>query len=72
MLHTLGWVIRTWLKITVGLAVVVGLVWLFTDHPGYVVAAVICAGLADLWVIRALCQEWVFEARVFCWWWPKR
>lgn len=71
MLHTAGWAVKIWFKITVGLAVGVGLVWLFTDGPGYTTAAIILAGLAEIWTIRQLCREWIFEARIFCWWWPK-
>ena len=72
MLATTGWALRTWLKITIGLAAGVAGVWLFTDRPGYVTAAVILAVLAEIWTIKALCREWVYEARLFCWWWPKQ
>jgi hypothetical protein len=71
MLHTVGWALRTWFTITVGLAVGVGLVWLCTDRPGYTLAAIICAGLVEVWVIRALCREWVLQARLWCWWWSR-
>jgi membrane protein YdbS with pleckstrin-like domain len=75
MLTTFGWVVKTWLKITIGLAIAVGgvrlWVWI-TDKPtGYVVAAIILAALADLWVIKMLFRQWVYEVEVWCWWWPK-
>lgn len=75
MLTTLGWVVKTWFKITVGLALAVGgvrlWVWI-TDKPiGYVVAAIVLAILADLWVIKMLFRQWAYEAELWCWWWPK-
>ncbi|MDQ2706292.1 MAG: hypothetical protein M3Z25_01000 [Actinomycetota bacterium] len=63
-----GWVFMTWLKITVALGLGVGGVWLFTDRPGYVTAAVIAAGLIELWTVKALAREWAYEART-AWWW---
>lgn len=71
MWHTTTWAIKTWFKISIALAVVVGLVWLFTDRPGYTTAAVVLAALTDLWAIQALAREVVLEGRTFCWWWPK-
>jgi len=71
MWHTTSWFFRTWLKVTLALAVGVGVVWLCTDRAGYVVLAVIGAGLAECWTVRQLCREWAQEARYLCWWWPK-
>ncbi len=63
-----SWVLLTWLKITVALGLGVGGVWVFTDRPGYLLAALIVAGLIELWAITALAREWAYEART-SWWW---
>jgi hypothetical protein len=63
-----GWVLRTWLKITLFLGLGVAAVWLFTDRPGYTVAAVVTAGLVEVWATQALAKEWAYEART-SWWW---
>jgi hypothetical protein len=65
-----GWVLRTWLKLTAALALGVVGVWLLTDRPGYVWAAIITAGLINVWAIRALAKEWAYEARS-SWWWSR-
>ncbi len=65
-----GWVLLTWLKITVGLGLGVLGVWVFTDRPGYLTASLIVAGLVELWVIKALAREWAYEARTSWWWTP--
>lgn len=71
MLSTTGWVLKTWFKTTLWLALGVGAVWLFTEDTGYLTAAIIAAVLAEVWTIRSLCREWLTEAEVWCWWWPK-
>jgi hypothetical protein len=68
MTSVTGWVLRTWLKITVALGLGVFGVWLFADKPGYTVAAVIVAGIVEVWTVKALAKEWAYEART-SWWW---
>lgn len=70
MTSVTGWVLRTWLKITIVLAAGVGGVWLFADRPGYTLAAVIVAGLVEVWAVKALAREWAHEARTAWWWTP--
>ena len=63
-----GWVLRTWLKVTAVLGLGVLVVWMFAERPGAVTAAVLVAGLAEVWTVKALAGEWASEARS-CWWW---
>lgn len=63
-----AWVFTTWLKITAALGLGVFGVWLFSDRPGYTLLAVLGAGLAEIWTVRALAREWASEARS-SWWW---
>lgn len=63
-----AWALRTWLKVTLVLGLGVFGVWLFSDHPGEVLAAVIVAGLVEIWTLKALAREWAYEART-AWWW---
>jgi hypothetical protein len=63
-----AWAFRTWLKVTVVLGLAVGAVWLLTERPGYTTAAIILAGLAEIWTVRGLAREWTYEARA-AWWW---
>jgi hypothetical protein len=65
-----GWVIKTWLKLTVCSALVVFGVWLFTDEKGWFYAALLVAGLVQTWAIPALCREWADQAR-YAWWWTR-
>jgi hypothetical protein len=67
MLSTTGWALKTWFKITLALAVAVFFVWLCLSTACFCLA-VIAAVLIDLWVIKSLYREWVFEAS-FRWWW---
>lgn len=67
MLSTTGWVLKTWLKITIALALIVFGVWLF-GTPGWLLVTLVLAGITEWWVTGALCREWVYEAR-FRWWW---
>lgn len=68
MTSVTGWVMLTWLKITVTLGLGVLSVWLFADRPGYTLAAVIVAVLVEVWTVKALAREWAYEART-AWWW---
>ena len=64
-----GWCLLTWVRITVALSVIVGVLWLTvgTDDRWFWAAAVGAAFL-ELYAIRQLAREWTFEARS-CWWW---
>jgi hypothetical protein len=68
MTSVTGWVLRTWLKITAALGLGVLGVWLVADKPGYTLAAVIAAGIVEVWSVKALAKEWAHEARA-SWWW---
>jgi hypothetical protein len=63
-----GWVVLTWFKITAALGLGVLGVGLLCDRPGSMIAALIVAGLAEVWTVKALAREWVAEART-SWWW---
>jgi hypothetical protein len=69
MLFTTGWCLRTWLKVTVLLAVAVLLVGVFCgfDSTQFYIG-LIAAAVLDLLTIRGLVREWLFEARG-SWWW---
>jgi hypothetical protein len=66
-----AWIISTWLKWTVllALAVLVGWWWLGAEHGGFIL---LCLGAAigELYITRALGREWTSEARVSWWWSP--
>ena len=65
-----GWVVVTWLKITILLGVAVVLAWLaFGTGSGAFVLACIAAGVGELYLSRQLGREWAREARVTAWWW---
>lgn len=62
------WVVLTWLRITLALAAVVGLVWWLA--PAWLWLALGAAGLVDVWVIRQLAREWSWQASAQ-WWWSR-
>lgn len=69
MWSTTGWVVRTWLKVTLLLGVLLGvaaLVWGVGTKQ--FVVAVIVAVVVELVAIRGLCREWAFDARGRWWW----
>jgi hypothetical protein len=69
MWHTTGWAVRTWLKVTLLLGVllaVAAIAWGIGTRP--FVLAVIVAVLVELLTIRGLCREWAFDARGRWWW----
>ncbi len=71
VISTTGWVLRTWLKFTVLLALVVGGVWLwFGTGSGWFWTAAIGAGLVEWALIRQLAREWAWQARGE-WWWAR-
>ncbi|GAB3460639.1 hypothetical protein [Actinophytocola sediminis] len=69
MWTTTAWVFRTWLKVTVALAVLVGvvaLVWGVGSRPFDI--ALVAAVVLDLLTVRGLLREWTFDARGHWWW----
>jgi hypothetical protein len=70
MIKATGWLLRAWCKLTAVLLVMCGAAWLFAP-PGWCTASVIVSGLVEVWAVRALAHEWVWEARIGTWWWPR-
>jgi hypothetical protein len=67
MWNVTGWVIRTWLRITVLLCLGVGAAWLWCP-AGWFTLAVIGAAVIELWTTGALAREWSYQAST-TWWW---
>lgn len=71
MISTTGWVLRTWIRTTLLVALVVGGVWLwFGSDSGWFWTAVIGAALVEWWLVRQLAREWSWQARG-SWWWAR-
>jgi hypothetical protein len=71
MLEVTGWALLTYLKITFGLAVVVGIAWLVLgDDSGWFWIITAAAVALDLFMGRQLVREWGHEAS-FRWWWAR-
>ncbi|MFC4949037.1 hypothetical protein [Pseudonocardia sp. GCM10023141] len=71
MIDVTGWALLTWLKITLALAVGVGLVWLaLPAGSGWFWVAVLAACVMEWFTIRQLGREWVENAR-WHWWWTR-
>jgi len=69
MWETTGWCLRTWLKVTLVLAVLIGVaaaVWGVGTRP--FIVAVVAAVVLELLTIRGLLREWAFDARGRWWW----
>ena len=65
-----GWVIATWLRVTLILAAAVGVCWLALGaHSGAFWVGCAAAVLAEGYLSRQLVREWCDEARFTCWWW---
>ena len=66
-----GWVIATWCKTTLALAVAVLVCWftLGTGSGGFVLTCA-AAGLAEIYLSRQLLREWNDEAGLR-WWWTR-
>ena len=63
------WVLRTWAKLTVLLALIVGGTWLYLGNgSGWFWVITGGALLTEYYVIRQLAREWSWEARA-TWWW---
>lgn len=68
MWAALVWVVVTWVKLTAGLAAVVGVCWLaFGSGSGWFTLAVIGAVVVELFVIRQLGRELAHEAGLHWW-----
>ena len=64
-----AWALRTWLKLTVLLVLIVGGCWLhFGTTSGWFWVIVGLAVVAEYYVVRQLGREWSWEARA-TWWW---
>jgi hypothetical protein len=67
-----GWVIATWLRVTLALSAAVVVSWLaLGEHSGAFWLICAGAGLAELYLSRQLLCEWAHEARLGCWWWHR-
>jgi hypothetical protein len=64
-----GWVLRTWLRITVLLALGVGAAWWWLT-PGWFTFTVAAAAIVELWTLRQLAREWSYQASA-TWWWTR-
>lgn len=65
-----GWALRTWLKLTVALAVAVGVAWLALGGTGWFALVCVGAVVAQVHTVRGLAREWSHEARS-SWWWSR-
>lgn len=66
-----GWAAATWLRVTLGLAAVVGVLWLVLgSSSGWFWATVVAAVFIESQTTRALVAEWGAEAR-HSWWWTR-
>lgn len=71
MLDVTGWVIVTWLKTTLALAVITGAAWLLLgSNSGWFWLITAGAVSADLFIARQLSREWRHEAGLR-WWWTR-
>ncbi len=70
MLAVTAWALATWAKVTALLALGVLVAWLTLD-PGWFWLVTGLAVLADGYTARQLAREWVHEAHLTCWWWPR-
>lgn len=58
-----------WLRITLALVVVLGVIWLvYGWHSTPFAAAAVLAALVQYWAVRGLAREWSWLARG-TWWW---
>ena len=64
-----GWVIATWLKISIALAAAVAVCWLaLGTHSGVFWLVCVAAGLGEAYLSRQLLREWNDEAGLRWWW----
>ncbi|ALE72995.1 hypothetical protein FRP1_07630 [Pseudonocardia sp. EC080625-04] len=69
MLSTTRWALRTWAKLTLLLAVLVGGLWLWLGTgSGWFWTAATLAAVCEYYVVRQLAREWSWEAWA-TWWW---
>ena len=65
-----GWVIVTWLRVTLALAAAVAVCWFaLGQHSGAFWLICTAALLAEGYLSRQLLHEWAHAARLGCWWW---
>ncbi|WP_344024839.1 hypothetical protein [Pseudonocardia kongjuensis] len=63
------WALRTWARLTLLLALLVGGLWLYLGTgSGWFWTAVAVAVVTEYYVIRQLAREWAWDARA-TWWW---
>ena len=66
-----GWVIATWLRVTLALSIGVAVAWLALGaHSGAFWLLCIAAVTAELCLSRQLLREWNWEAGLR-WWWTR-
>lgn len=66
-----GWAAATWLRVTLTLAVIVGVCWWWLPTgSGWFWIVCLVAVLVEVWSVRALAAEWASEARS-SWWWHR-
>ncbi len=66
-----GWVIATWLRVTVLLTAAVVVAWLaLGEHSGAFWLICLVAVLAEGYLSRQLLREWSWEAGLR-WWWSR-
>ena len=71
MWEVTGWALITFIKVTFGLAVTVGIAWLVLgDNSGWFWIITGTAVMAELFLARQLVREWGHEAS-FRWWWAR-
>jgi hypothetical protein len=71
MLAVTGWALATWLKSTLLLAAIVGVVWLvYGAGSGWFWGALVGSCVLEVWAVRQLGREWAYEARSSWWWAP--
>ena len=68
MLSLTGWALLTWLRITLTLAGVIGLVWWLA--PAWLWLGLLAGAAVQVYVIRQLGREWSWQARTH-WWWSR-
>ena len=67
-----GWVIATWLRVTLALTAAVVVAWLALGaHSGAFWLICAAALIAEGYLSRQLLREWAHEARLGCWWWNR-
>lgn len=67
-----GWVIATWLRVTLALAAAIAVTWLaLGEQSGAFWLICLGALTVELYLSRQLLREWSDQARFLCWWWNR-